>query len=51
MEQYGFIGPKYYVASNVFQLLFGSYLFILGRQNKVSDINQLMRPQPWYTWY
>ena len=23
------------------------FLFILGRQNKIFDSNQLMRPQPW----
>ena len=44
MKQYGFIDPTYYVASNVFQLLF---LFILGWQIKISDSNQGMRPQPW----
>ena len=47
MKQYGFIDPTYYVASNVFRSLIGFFLFILGRQIKISDSNQGMRPQPW----
>ena len=47
MKQYRSIDPTYYGASNVFQLLIRFFLFIIGRQNEISDSNQLMRPQPW----
>ena len=46
LKQYRFINPTYYVvASNVFQLKIWFFLFILGRQIKISGSNQGMRPQ------
>ena len=52
MKQYGLIDPTYYVALDptyyvAFSIIHMIFLFIVGRQIKISDSNEGMRPQPW----
>ena len=47
MKKYQFINPTYYVASNIFHWYMQFFQYILGRLNKISESNQLMRLQPW----